>query len=433
VNVFEEVRSEIAMPVRMGDRIVAVIDLQSDQINSFDDSDVLILETLAHAVSTALQNADSYERMNRLNAKLLQIAKQKDEIVQIVAHDFRSPLTVIRGYMDFLLKKAVWKDERQKEIMETVSLQAQRLQKLAEATLKASRLDSGEIAFSYEKLDFESFLQRLILPLSDKHKFSIHADADLPLVSADAGRLQEVMENLISNAIKYSPEGGRIEISAQLKTGAELPASLDIDSNESFLVVSVSDEGIGIPQDKKQSLFQRFSRVHENKRIEGIGLGLYIAKKMIETHGGRIWLDDVPKGSRFCFSLPVLMEEPMQPNILVVDDDVHTLRLLHRALSGMGFDILTASDGKEALDKVHRFKPRLVILDVLMPVISGPELIEKLKSDAATDGTRMIVFTGKTDFRLPEEFRSISVVSKNSGVDALKTEIQRVLNLQSGD
>jgi CheY-like chemotaxis protein len=199
---------------------------------------------------------------------------------------------------------------------------------------------------------------------------------------------------------------------------------------ERFLLVSVSDEGIGIPQEKREQLFQRFSRVHENKRIEGIGLGLYIAKKMIETHGGRIWLEDQSPGAKFCFTLPVLESETNPENILVVDDDVHTLRLLHRALSGMGFDILTANDGREALDKIHRFKPHLVILDVLMPIISGPELIERLRSHPETKDIRVIVFTGKSDFRLPEEHQSISVISKNLGIQTLKAEIEKVLNSQ---
>ncbi len=429
MNVLEEVRSELVVPVRIGDTVVGVIDLQSDQINAFDDSDVLILETLAHSVSTALQNAESYHRMERINEKLAQTAQQKEEIVQIVAHDFRSPLTVIRGYMDFLLKKGDWKDERQKEIMETVSLQAQRLQKLAEATLKASRLDSGEISFNYEKLDFQTFLQRLIFPWSEKHKFVLNTEPDLPLIRADAGRLQEVMENLLSNAIKYSPDGGTIEVSARVAQRHDLPVDILPDTGDRFLVVRVSDEGIGIPPDKKELLFQRFSRVHDNKRIEGIGLGLYIAKKMIETHGGRIWLEEKDKGSCFCFSVPVLEEEAPRENILVVDDDIHTLRLLQRALSGLGYDIVTATDGREALDKTLRFKPHLIILDVLMPVIGGIELIERLKRNPDTQNIKAIVFTGKSDFHLPQEFASIPVISKNSGIQTLKEQIKRLLDL----
>ncbi|MCI0606457.1 GAF domain-containing protein [bacterium] len=432
VTVFEEVRSEVVMPVKIADTVVAIIDLQSDRLNAFDDSDLLILETLAHAVSTALQNAASYQRMERINEKLAQIAQQKDEIVQIVAHDFRSPLTVIRGYMDFLLKKADWKDERQKEIMETVSLQALRLQKLAEATLKASRLDSGEISFSYEKLDLQFFLRRLILPWSEKHEFKLETPSDLPLIRADAGRMQEVMENLLSNAINYSPDGGTIEVSVRAIPAAELPVGfVPEEGPQRYLMVSVADEGIGIPAAKKQLLFQRFSRVHDNKRIEGIGLGLYIAKKMIETHGGRIWFEDREKGAKFCFVIPALEQEAAVENILIVDDDIHTIRLLHRALSGLGFDIVTATDGREALDKLYRFSPQLVILDVTMPVLGGLEFIERMKGNEETKHTRVIVFTGKTDFCLPTEYSSIPVISKNAGIQALKAEMNKILNAEA--
>jgi signal transduction histidine kinase len=427
VCVFEEVQSEVVMPIRIGDTIVGILDLQSDRLNAFDDSDLMILSTLAHAVGTALQNADSYHRLERINAKLAQTAQQKDEIVQIVAHDFRSPLTVIRGYMDFLLKKADWKDERQKEIMETVSLQAQRLQKLAEATLKASRLDSGEISFSYEKVDFNSFLKHLITPWSEKHEFLIRPDPELPLVRADSGRMQEVMENLLSNAIKYSPEGGRIEVIARCVETDALPDNLFEASSVPHLLVSVSDEGVGIPSKNRDLLFNRFSRLHHNKKIEGIGLGLYITKKIIEAHGGRIWLEDQEKGAKFCFAIPCIDEEGTQHNILIVDDDVHTLRLLHRALSGTGFDIVTATDGREALDKLYRFSPRLVIIDVLMPVISGLEFIERLKSSSETKEIQVIVFTGKSDFVLPREYGSIPVISKNAGVHALKAEVDKIV------
>ena len=431
VSVFDEVQSEVVMPVRIGETVVGILDLQSDRVNAFDDSDLLIVETLAHAVGTALQNADSYQRLERINTKLAQTAQQKDEIVQIVAHDFRSPLTVIRGYMDFLLKKGDWKNERQKEIMETVSLQAQRLQKLAEATLKASRLDSDEISFSFEKVDFHAFLKHLIVPWSEKHTFLLKPDTDLPLIQADTGRLQEVMENLLSNAIKYSPEGGTIQVTARCVETNKLPEELfDQEAHARYLLVSVSDEGIGIPEEKRKLLFNRFSRLREDKRIEGIGLGLYIAKKMIEAHGGRIWLEHQHKGSKFCFAIPCIDEGVAKENILIVDDDVHTLRLLHRALSETGFDILTASDGKEALEKLQRFHPQLVILDVLMPVITGLEFIERLKANEQTKNIRVIVFTAKSDFSMPAEYSSIPVISKNAGIPALRAQMDQLLKSQ---
>lgn len=424
INTLKDVNSELVMPIKIGDEIVGVLDLQSDRTGAFDESDQLIMETLAHALGTALQNSDLYARLERSNAQLAETIRMKDEIVQIVAHDFRSPLTVIRGYVDFLLKRGDWKDDRQKEIMETVALQAQRLQRLAEATLKASRLDSGDIAFSYEKLDFGSFLQRLIFPWSEKHKFATRIEEDLPLIKADGGRLQEIMENLLSNAIKYSPDGGTIEVVARSVKTPELPPDLEMaesETIETFLMICVSDEGIGIPADKRDLLFRRFSRVHDDRKMEGIGLGLYIAKTMIEKHGGRIWLEEKERGSRFCFVIPAYEEKPSSENILLIDDDVHTLRLLHKAISEMGYDVITAADGREALDKLLRFKPQLIILDVIMPLMSGVELIERLKRNPETENIPVIVFTGKSDFRLPEKYQDITVVSKNAGIGTLKT------------
>ena len=279
LNVLPEVKSEMAIPVKIGETVVAVLDLESHIRNALDASDQMSMETLAHALATAIQNANSYHALERINAQLAETARMKDEIVQIVAHDFRSPLTVIRGYMDHLLKKEEWKDERQKEIMETVSAQAQRLQKrLAEATLKASRLDSGDLSFSMEKLDFQSFLQRLIFPWSEKHTFTLEVQPNLPLIHADAGRLQEVMENLLSNAIKNSPGGGKITIRAG-SPARRSSKYVEAPDSDLFLLVSIVDEGIGIPADKRDLLFRRFTRIHDMRRIEGIGLGLYIAKK----------------------------------------------------------------------------------------------------------------------------------------------------------
>jgi CheY-like chemotaxis protein len=257
----------------------------------------------------------------------------------------------------------------------------------------------------------------------------IKPDPDLPLIRADAGRIQEVMENLLSNAIKYSPEGGTIEVTARCVSAKELPRELFPASDELYLRVCVSDEGMGIPAEKRELLFQRFVRVHENKRIEGIGLGLYIAKKMIDVHGGRIWLEEKEKGAKFCFAIPCVETELANENILIVDDDIHTLRLMHRALSGMGYDIITANDGREALDKLFRFHPRLVILDVLMPAIGGLELIERMKANQETKNITVIVFTAKNDFRLPVEYGSIPVISKNAGIETLKAKVRTLLKI----
>ena len=172
LNILKEVKSEMVVPVKIADSILAVIDLESDLQNAFDESDRLSMETLAHALSTAIQNANSYQEMEKINAQLEETSRMKDEIIQIVAHDFRSPLTVIRGYMDHLLKKDVWKDERQKEIMETVSFQAQRLQRLGGSHLESIPAGQWRHFFQLRKDGFWLFLAAPGVPMERKAHLS---------------------------------------------------------------------------------------------------------------------------------------------------------------------------------------------------------------------------------------------------------------------
>lgn len=424
-----EVKSEMASPVKIGDTVVAVLDIQSDKRNAFDDSDRLVIETLTSALGSAIQNANAYQSLERINAQLEEASRMKEEILQIVAHDFRSPLTVIRGYLDQLIRREKWLDLQQKEIMLTVSQQAFRLQRLADATLKASRFDSGDIPFSFEKTDFDSFLRYLVLPWSENHHFVIKTQKKLPLIKADSSRLQEAMENLMSNAIKYSPEGGDITIRVRRASREEIASKFDSDpAQNTFLLVSVADQGIGIPAEKTDLLFRRFARIHDSRHIEGVGLGLYITKKIIEAHGGRIWLQEQKRGACFCFALPEYRSSASMESILVVEDDAHILRLLHRAISNLGYEVISAWNGREALDKIFRFQPRLIVTDLLLPEMSGEELIRRLRMNPDTASIPIIVFTGKRDYNLKHaEENKARVVFKNQGIDKLLALIQEML------
>jgi signal transduction histidine kinase/CheY-like chemotaxis protein len=423
-----EVKSEIACPVKIGDAVVAILDIQSDKPDAFDDSDRLVIETISSTLGSAIQNANAYQNLEKINAQLEEASRMKDEALLIVAHDFRSPLTVIRGSLDQIIRKEKWLDTQQKEILLTVSQQAFRLQTLADATLKASRFDSGDIPFSFEKTDFASFLRNLLLPWSEKHNFAVKTQKNLPLVKADGGRLQEAMENLISNAIKYSPDGGDISIRVRKISREEIPSELKSDtSHGNFLQVSISDNGIGIPAEKRDLLFRRFARIHDSRRIEGAGLGLYITRKIIEAHGGRIWLQEQKKGSCFCFALPEYVPNPDSESVLIVEDDAHILRLVHRAVSNLGYEVISAWNGREALDKVFRFQPRLIITDLMLPEINGEEFIRRLRMNKETAAIPIIIFTGKRDFSEEQAAeKKAHVVFKNQGVDKLLALIQEL-------
>ena len=197
-------------------------------------------------------------------------------------------------------------------------------------------------------------------------------------------------------------------------------------------MISISDQGIGIPPEKKDLLFRRFARIHDSRRIEGAGLGLYIAKKIVEAHGGRIWLQEQKKGSCFCFVLPEYHPNPTTESILIVEDDAHILRLLHRAVSNLGYEVISAWNGREALDKVLRFQPRLIVTDLMLPEINGEELIRRLRMSKETASIPIIIFTGKRDFNLEHaEENKTRVVFKNQGIEKLLALIQESLTTKA--
>ncbi|HSE40247.1 MAG TPA: ATP-binding protein, partial [Acidobacteriota bacterium] len=200
-----------------------------------------------------------------------------------------------------------------------------------------------------------------------------------------------------------------------------------------FLLVSVSDEGIGIPSGKSDLLFRRFARIHETKRIEGLGLGLYITKKIVEAHGGKIWLKEQKRGACFCFALPEYTST-FAENIIIVEDDTITIRLLQRAVSNLGYEVITAWDGKEALEKILRFQPCLIVTDLMLPEFSGEELIRRLHLNQECASIPIIIFTGKRDYILqPSDENSVHLVFKHEGIGALVQKIREILVTPDSD
>jgi signal transduction histidine kinase len=223
--------------------------------------------------------------------------------ISVISHELKTPVSIIKGYAGTLRRQdANWSEEVLDEYLEVIEEEADQLTDLIDNLLEASRLQAGSF-----KLDMneELSLPRLAADVvrkfrsqTSKHTFVVHFDDDFPTIRGDERRLVQVMNNLFSNAIKYSPDGGRIEVS-----GVAYP---------SHVTVSVQDEGIGIPEHEKHRIFQKFSRLDNalSRKTEGTGLGLFLTKAIIEAHGGRIWFgsnQDKQKGQRgttFTFSLP---------------------------------------------------------------------------------------------------------------------------------
>jgi signal transduction histidine kinase len=286
------------------ERVIGALAIDREVPNAFTPDDERVLTIAAAQASVALENARLYEdlqerarRLEQAYTELKEVDRLKDELVQNVSHELRTPLTFIKGYVELLLagemgdltagqRESLSIVADKTDLVSRLVADIMLLQQIEHESLRWSDIDLGQAARralqSQEVTAAQAGLTlRAIVP------------PDLPLVRADRDRLNQVFDNLIGNAIKFSPNGG--EITVQL-----------LDTGE-MVQVTVSDTGIGIPPDQLERIFERFYQVDGSvtRKYGGAGLGLTIVKRIVEAHGGRIWADSEPgHGSTFTFTLP---------------------------------------------------------------------------------------------------------------------------------
>ncbi|MBF8265298.1 MAG: sensory box protein [Dehalococcoidia bacterium] len=227
-----------------------------------------------------------------------EIDKIKTDFISIASHELRTPMTVIYGFVELLLTTKV-SAENQRVWLTRVHKESQRMNDIVEDLLNISRIESGRLSFKFEPVSVRALIKQItdeFKPICKIHTFYLHIPADFPELWADARLTTQVLYNLIDNAIKYSPKGGAISISA----------SIAKETNQG--IVSVTDKGIGIPPDEIPRLFTRFHRIprDETLAIRGTGLGLAIVKQLVEMMNGKVWVESqLNQGSTFSIALPL--------------------------------------------------------------------------------------------------------------------------------
>lgn len=220
----------------------------------------------------------------------------KTTFISVISHELKTPVALIKGYVSTLRREdAHWDPSIVQDSLEVIEEEADRLTELIENLLDATRLQAGVLSINLADVALGPLIERIVAKFrtqTTQHNFVIDLPQDLPVIMADENRLSQLISNLLSNAIKYSPEGGEIRISGQERAEQ--------------IVICVSDEGCGISPEDIPYVFDRFYRSDMAKRTtKGAGLGLYLARAVVEAHGGHIWIDPkTDKGTRICFSLP---------------------------------------------------------------------------------------------------------------------------------
>jgi signal transduction histidine kinase len=253
---------------------------------------------LLEAERAARAEAESAQRLlAEQNARLREVDRLKDEFISLVSHELRTPLTSIRGYIELLLEEGTFGPD-QRRFLTIVDRNSERLLDLVSDLLFLAQMDAGKLAFDLQPVDLEELVAEHVessLPAAAAKDISLSAETEsLPKLNGDRVRLGQVLDNLISNALKFTPDGGRVEV--RLEAAGE------------FALLEVSDTGVGLEQEEQEQLFERFfrsSRAAENA-IPGTGLGLAIAKAIVERHGGRIELESaVDAGTTVRVELPL--------------------------------------------------------------------------------------------------------------------------------
>ena len=320
-------------------------------------------------------------------APLEELERQRAEFLGLVSHELRAPLAAIRGSAGAVLGAAPALPQAEvRQYLRIVDAQARHMQGLIGNLLDAGRIEAGTLSVDPEPFEVAALVERArttFLSGGARHFVAIDLPESLPPVMADRERIVQVLSNLLSNAARHSPESSPIRVEAA-RDGAHV-------------AVSVADRGRGVPPEMLGQLFAKHVALAGGDAEDGIaasGLGLAICKGLVEAHGGRIRAESegLGRGARFTFTLPAAEGEaaratarpaekrtsadaPPKPRVLVVDDDPRTLRLVRRALDKAGYDVRVTAEPGEIADLIRAERPKLVLLDLMLPGADGIELM----------------------------------------------------------
>jgi signal transduction histidine kinase/DNA-binding response OmpR family regulator len=389
--------SALVLPLVARGKLLGVLTLAvGASARTYSEADVALASDLAGRASIALDNA-------RLHRSVKESDQRKNEFLAMLAHELRNPLAPIRNACHILgLDRSL--NPQTSQARDIIERQVQHVVRLVDDLLDVSRITQNKIQLQIAPVDVSVAVVRAVemsKPLIDskRHQLMVTLSPQPLLVNADLLRLAQVLTNLLNNAAKYTPEGGRISISVA-REGRQA-------------VFRVRDSGIGIRADMLASVFDLFTQAERalDRSQGGLGIGLTLVKSLVDLHGGKVqaFSAGLNQGSEFVVHLPVLDRTPrtsapkdeaakIEPSVsrrvLVVDDHVDAAKSLATLVTAWGHDVRLAHTGPAALEVAAAFAPQLVLLDIGLPGMDGYEVAERIRRDLGMKDTLVAALTG---------------------------------------
>ncbi len=389
-------RSLVAVPMLHETRIIGALVVRRRRPGDFSEEICELMQTFASQSALAIHNARLFRELERKSAEVEVASRHKSEFLASMSHELRTPLNAVIGFSEVLLERMFGDlNDRQEEYLRDILSSGRHLLELLNDILDLSKVEAGRMDLQHSTFSVQQTLEyglSMVRERAVRHDITLSLEVapEVGLIDADELRIKQVMLNLMSNAVKFTPDGGEVVVRAR------------VDGPE--LVVTVSDTGIGVAPDDRERIFESFQQAGRGaQQQEGTGLGLTLSRRILELLGGRMWLEtELGVGSTFGFAIPLgTTSEPSAPSaepvssqgplVVVVEDDRPSLELLTLYLEGAGVEVLGARDGPSGLEIVRRNQPAAVVLDIRLPDMDGWDVLTALKADPVTAEIPVVV------------------------------------------
>jgi signal transduction histidine kinase len=389
-------RTTMGVPMLLDGEVVGVLIVWRTQVDPFSERATELLTTFATQAAIAIRSVDLFNALKARSAEVEVASRHKSEFLASMSHELRTPLNAVIGFSEVLLERMFGDlNDRQEEYLHDIWSSGKHLLELLNEILDLSKVEAGQMTLEPSEFSLQEALGHglaLVRERAARHdiRLGLEVAPDVGPVRADELRIKQVIVNLLSNAVKFTPDGGRVEVQARTE-GPEV-------------LVTVADTGTGVAAEDRERIFESFQQGGRRaSTTEGTGLGLTLSKRIVELHGGRIWVEsELGEGSIFGFAIPTGTPAPAaavdlpgqadgEGTVVVIDDDRRSIDLLSVYLEAAGMRVVGARDGRRGVELVRALHPAIVVLDILLPGMDGWQVLESLKADPATAAIPVVV------------------------------------------